>query len=62
MKPPQSPSRQQWTPKDDERLKAMIIAGWAPREIAIRLMRSIAAVYARASLFGLSFKRVKARK
>jgi hypothetical protein len=47
-----------WTPEDDERLKSMILAGRTPAEIAIKLRRSVAAVYARAHRFRLSFKRV----
>jgi hypothetical protein len=40
----------------------MVVAGRAPPEIALKLRRSVAAVYARAARFRLSFKLVNVRK
>jgi DNA-directed RNA polymerase specialized sigma24 family protein len=63
MTPAPLPSvARQWTPKEDEQLRSLIVGGRTPAEIAIKLRRSVGAVYARAHRFRLSFKRVKARK
>ena len=51
----------QWTPEQDDQLRSLIVAGGRPAEIAVKLRRSIAAVYARAHRFRLSFKRVQQR-
>ena len=58
MKPPRS-SRAPWTPEDGEQLRTMMIVGRTPDQIAIALGRTTAAVWSRARLLGLSFKRVK---
>jgi hypothetical protein len=51
-----------WAPEEDERLKSMIFAGRTAVDVAIKLRRTVGAVYARARVFRLSFKRVKPRK
>lgn len=48
-----------WTPEEDERLKSLIVESRTPAEIALKLQRSVGAVYARAHRFRLSFKRVR---
>ena len=40
-----------WTLQEDEQLRSMIVAGRPPAEIAVKLRRSVAAVYARATAF-----------
>ncbi len=50
-----------WTPEDEERLRSMIVAGERPAEIAIKLKRSVSAVYARAYILRLPFKRLRRR-
>jgi hypothetical protein len=62
MKPPRSHLRLPWTPEGDEQLKSMIIAGRTAAEIAIKSKRTVEAVYARARVLRLSFKRVNVRK
>jgi hypothetical protein len=50
-----------WTPEDDERFRSMIVVGPRPPEIAIKLQRSVSALYARAHILRLSFKRLRPR-
>jgi hypothetical protein len=50
-----------WTPREDEQLKLMIMAGRPPAEIAVKLRRSVPAVYARAHYFRLLFKWIQRR-
>jgi DNA-directed RNA polymerase specialized sigma24 family protein len=45
-----------WTPKEDEALRLMIIAGRRPGEIAVELRRSLSAVRTRAYHLRLTFK------
>jgi hypothetical protein len=52
----------QWAPAEDNQLRSLIVAGERPAEIAVRLRRSVGAVYARAHRFRLSFKRVQQRQ
>jgi hypothetical protein len=51
-----------WMPDEDEQLRAMLIAGRTPAEIAINLRRTAEAVKARARRLRLSFKQVEARR
>ena len=53
-----------WTPEEEERLRSMISEGLRPHEIAVKLHRTVEAVYARAKRLRLSFKqrRLKAKK
>jgi hypothetical protein len=50
-----------WTPEEDERLRSMISAGLRPLKIAVKLHRTVEAVYRRASDLRLSFKRARSR-
>jgi DNA-directed RNA polymerase specialized sigma24 family protein len=50
-----------WTPKEDEALRLMVIAGRRPGEIAVELRRSLSAVRTRAQKLRLSFKRLRQR-
>jgi membrane-bound inhibitor of C-type lysozyme len=50
-----------WTPEEDERLRSMISAGLRPLKIAVKLHRTVEAVYGRASDLRLSFKRARSR-
>lgn len=52
----------QWTPREDEQLQALIAEGHSAREIAVKLHRSLGAVYRRASDYRLKFKRAKVGK
>jgi DNA-directed RNA polymerase specialized sigma24 family protein len=48
-----------WTPKEDEALRSVVIAGRRPEEIAVKLRRSLGAIRARGFLFAhISFKRL----
>src|ERR1700758_4577292 len=38
-----------WTPKEDEAVRSMVIAGRRPEEIAVKLRRPLGAIRARAS-------------
>jgi len=49
-----------WTPEEDERFRSMIVVGLRPPEIAIKLQRSVSALYARAHILRLSFKLLRA--
>jgi Myb-like DNA-binding domain len=48
-----------WTPEEDERLRSMVSAGLRPLKIAVRLHRTVEAVYRRASDLRVSFKRTR---
>jgi hypothetical protein len=48
-----------WTPEEDERLRSLISARLRPHEIAVKLHRTIQAVYTRAYKLRLSFKLVR---
>jgi len=50
-----------WTPEEDERFRSMIAVGLRPAEIAIKLQRFVSALYARAQILRLSFKRLRPR-
>jgi hypothetical protein len=47
-----------WTPRDDERLRSLVVAGKAAWQIAADLERTISAVRSRAERFRISLKRV----
>jgi len=46
-----------WTPQEEKRLRSLIAERLRPHEIAVKLHRSVKAVYNRAQKLGLSFKR-----
>ncbi|HZV04825.1 MAG TPA: hypothetical protein VE999_07055 [Gemmataceae bacterium] len=46
-----------WTPEEEERLKSLISARLRPHEIAVKLHRTVQAVYRRAHELRMSFKR-----
>jgi DNA invertase Pin-like site-specific DNA recombinase len=46
-----------WTPEEEARLRLLISARLRPHEIAVKLHRTVQAVYRRAQKLRLSFKR-----
>jgi hypothetical protein len=46
-----------WTPEEEERLRSLISERLRPHEIAVKLHRTVDAVYKRAHKLRLSFKR-----
>jgi hypothetical protein len=46
-----------WTPEDEERLRSLISERLRAHEIAVKLHRTVPAVYKRAHILRLSFRR-----
>jgi hypothetical protein len=48
-----------WTPEEEERLRSLISKRLRPHEIAVKLHRTVPAVYKRAYILRPSFRRVQ---
>ena len=49
-----------WTPEEEERLRLLISERLQPHEIAVKLHRTVQAVYTRVKRLRLSFRRPRA--
>jgi hypothetical protein len=49
--------RKPWTPEEEDRLRSLISEHLRPHEVAVKLHRSVQAIYRRTSVLRLSFKR-----
>jgi hypothetical protein len=50
-----------WTPDEEERLKSLMAERLRPHEIAVKLHRTVQAVYRRAQRLRLSFRQLPPR-